>query len=72
MPTGGPATAYELAKDPDALGARQDGVEWVVLDTADKEQWHGDAEAARTTLVDELDLRLVFRQNGIVVYRVPP
>lgn len=67
-----PWSAYELAKDPDALGDRQDGVEWVVLDTADGEQWHGDAEAARVRLVDELHLELVFRQNGILVYRTPP
>lgn len=67
-----PWLAYEPSKDPEDLADRQAGVEWVVLDTADGEQWHGDAEAARVRLVNELDLELVFRQNGILVYRTPP
>ena len=67
----GPWEGYESGKDPVALEMRRAEVDYLVVDTADGEQWDpGRAEALRR-LVPELRASLVFDRAGIKVYALP-
>ena len=59
-------------RDPRTLSERRRELDYVVLDTADTEQWPRDLEEARRRLLPGRDLELVFSRDGILVYRRVP
>ena len=67
----GPWEGYEGGEDPVPLEVRQAEVDYLVVDTADGEQWDpGRAEALRR-LVPEIGASLVFDRAGIKVWALP-
>lgn len=59
------------ASDPVPLDARRRAVEYIFIDTVDQAQWTGDRAAALEELSAELDARLIFDRDGILLYRLP-
>jgi uncharacterized membrane protein len=67
---------YELydpqSRDPKPLAVRQAQIHWIVLDTADRQQWTGLEAGARLRLLapdNPLGFHVVFDRAGIVVYK---
>ena len=59
------------SSDPVPLEARRRAVEYIFIDTVDKAQWTGDRATALEELEAELDARLIFERDGILLYRLP-
>jgi hypothetical protein len=58
----------EAPGDPESLGERRDDVDWVVVDTTDREDW-GDATATAFEDLGDRGFEMVFEEAGVLVYR---
>lgn len=66
-----PVQFYEPPDDPIPLERRAAALQWVVVDTADPEQWTPVHERARVDLFESgtLGFKKVFEEAGVIVYR---
>lgn len=57
----------EAPGDPEPLGERREDVDWVVVDTTDREDW-GDATATAFDDLGDRGFEEVFEEAGVIVY----